>query len=86
MCERSQREESPGTNVTECFMRPFLLGPVFFWATLPCSAGYQLERGGMALHDSVGINCKKSATTEYQDADIKYIGIGVYVDDYVCVI
>ena len=33
------------------FMRPFLLGPVFFWTALPCSGGYHLERGGMPLHE-----------------------------------
>ena len=41
------------------FKRPFLLGPVFFRTTLPCSGGYHMERGGMPLHDVVGINCKK---------------------------
>ena len=35
---------------------------------------YHLERGGMPLHDVVGINCKKGATTEYQGADVKYMG------------
>ena len=53
---------------------------------MACSGGYHLERGGMPLHDAVGINCKKGATTEYHDADIKYMGEGVYVDDCVCVI
>ena len=48
------------------FMRPFLLGPVFFRTALPCSGGYHLERGGMPLHDAVGINCEKGATTENQ--------------------
>ena len=43
------------------FKRPFLLGPVFFRAALPCSGGYHMERGGMPLHDVVGINCKKGA-------------------------
>ena len=28
------------------------------------SGGSQLERGGMPLHDAVGINCKKDASTE----------------------
>ena len=55
-------------------MRPFLLGPVFFRTALPCSGGYHLERGGMPLHDEVGINCKKGATTENQGADVKYMG------------
>ena len=27
MRERSEKVESPGTHVTECFTRPFLLGP-----------------------------------------------------------
>ena len=62
-----------------------MLGLVFFWTTLLCSSGYHL-RGGIPLHDVVGINCKKGATTEYQGADVKYMGLGVYVDDYVCVI
>ena len=55
--------ESPGAYVT----RSFTLGPAFFrtWR-LPCSGSYHLERGGMPLHDAVGINCKKDATTESQ--------------------
>ena len=68
------------------FTRPFLLGPVFFLTALPCSGTYHLERGLMPLHDAVGINWKKGPTTENQGADIKYIGIWVYVDDCVCVI
>ena len=39
-----------------------------------CSGGYHLDTGGMPLHDEVGINCKKGATTENQGADIKYTG------------
>ena len=56
------------------FTRPFLLGPVFFRTELPCSGGYQMERGGMPLHDAVGINCKKGATTENQGSAVKYMG------------
>ena len=56
------------------FTRPFLLGPVFFWTALLCSGGYHLERKGMPLHDAVGINCKKGATTENQGAGVKYMG------------
>ena len=41
------------------FKRSFLLGTVFFRTTLPCSGGYHMERGGMPLHDAVGINSKK---------------------------
>ena len=54
------------------FSRQFLLGPVFFRTALPCSGGYHLERGGMPLHDAVGINCKKGATTENQGTDEVY--------------
>ena len=39
----------------------------------------------MPLHDVVGINCKKDRTTETQGTDVKYMGLGVYVDDCVCV-
>ena len=56
------------------FTRPFLLGHVFFQTALPCSSGYHLESGRMPLHDAVGINCQRGATTEYQSADVKYMG------------
>ena len=52
----------------------FLLGIVFFRTAVPCSGGYHLVRGGMPLHDEVGINCEKDATTENQGADLKYMG------------
>ena len=49
---------------------------IFTWPCVltdrpPFSGGYHLERGGMQLHDAVGINCEKGATTEYQGADVK---------------
>ena len=56
------------------FTRPFLFGPVFFLTALPCSGGNHMEREGMPLHDAVGINCKKGATTENQDSGVKYMG------------
>ena len=46
------------------FMRLFLLGIVFFRTILPCSGGYHQKRCGMPLHDAVGINRKKGATTK----------------------
>ena len=70
MSERSERVESPGTYVT----RPFFLGTAFFLTTLPCSGGYHMDRGGMPLHDAVGINCKKGATTKNQGSGVKYMG------------
>ena len=54
--------------------RPFFLGPVFFRTALPCSGDYHMERGGMPLHDAVGINCKKGANTDNQDSAVKYMG------------
>ena len=68
------------------FTRPFLLDPVFFRTALPYSGGYHLERGGMPLHDAVGINCKNEAATKNQGTDVKDMSYGVYVDDCVCVI
>ena len=40
----------------------------------PVSGGDHLERGGMSLHDAVGINCKMGTTTENQDLSVKYMG------------
>ena len=56
------------------FTRSFLLGPVFFRTALSCSGGYHLERGGMPLHDAVGINCEKGVTAEHQVAGVTYMG------------
>ena len=53
--------------------------PVFFQTSLSCSGGYHMERGGMPLHDAVGVNCKNGATTEIQGAGVKYMGYGVFV-------
>ena len=53
------------------FTRPFLLGTVFFLTALPCSGGYNLERGG--------INCKKGSTAENQGADVKFMCVECYL-------
>ena len=58
------------------FKWPFLLGAVFFRTALPCSGGHHTERGGMPLHDEVGINGKKGTTTENQISGVKYMGYG----------
>ena len=55
------------------FTWPFLLGTVFFRTAFSCSGGYHMERGVMPLHDAVGINCKKGATTANQGSGVKYI-------------
>ena len=57
------------------FTRPFLVGPMFFRTALPSSGDYHQERGGMPLHDVVGINCKTGATTENQGSGVKYYGL-----------
>ena len=62
-----------------------MLGAVFFRTALPCSGGYHMERGRMPLHDAVGTNCKKGATTKNQGSGVKYMGSGVYLDDCVFV-
>ena len=51
------------------FARPGVLSvsPIMLWRLSPAE-------GGMPLHEVVGINCKKGATTEYQGADVKYMG------------
>ena len=64
-------------------MQPFLLGPVFFRTAFPCSGGYRMEKRGIPLHDAVGINCKKGATTENQGSGVKYMVLSL--DDCVCV-
>ena len=66
------------------FTRPFLLGPLFFCTALSCSGGYHLERGRMALHVAVGVNCENGTTTENQGAGVKYMVQGVYVG-WLCV-
>ena len=55
-------------------LKECLLGHVFFRTAHLGSGGYQQERVGMQLHDAVGINCKKGATTENQGAGVKYRG------------
>ena len=56
------------------FRPPFLLGSVFIRTAFPFSSGFHLERGGMPVHDAVGINYKKGPTTGYQGEDVKYMG------------
>ena len=66
--------KSSGAYVTDCVSRGhFCLARVFLDRP-PVLGGYHLEKGGMPLHDAVGINCKKGATTENQGADVKYMG------------
>ena len=41
---------------------------VLFGPTFRALVDYHLEKGSMPLHDAVGVNCKKGATTENQGA------------------
>ena len=68
------------------FTRQYLLGPVFFLTALPCPGGYHLEWGGMQLHDAVGINYKKCATSENQGQVSSIWAKGCMSDDCVCVL
>ena len=56
------------------FLTPlFLLSPAFFRIALPRSGGLSPgER--LPLHDAVGVNCEKVATTENQGAGAGYVG------------
>ena len=48
--------------------------PVFFRTVLPRPSGLSPGEGWDAVHDAVGVNCKKGTTTEYQGAGTKYMG------------
>ena len=61
--------------------------PVFFGLLSRVLVAYNLERDGMPLHDAVEVNCKKSATSEYQDAGAYGIwAMGCLLDNCKCVI
>ena len=55
-------------------MRPFLLVHELFRIAHPSSGGYHRESGVMPLHNAVGINCEKGATTENHEAGFKCMG------------
>ena len=53
------------------FNLPFFAWPCVLSDSPPVlSWFYHLEKGGMPVHDAVGINCKTGATIEYQSADV----------------
>ena len=73
-CTRDQKEWRALVHIKlMSFTLPFLLGTAFFRTTLPCSDGYHMERGGMPLHDAVGINFKNGTTTENKGSGVKYM-------------
>ena len=52
----------------------------------PCSGGYHLERGGMPLHDAVGINSEKGALLKIKAQMSSIWAKGCIFDDCVCVL
>ena len=78
--------ESPGAYVTERVSRCHFAWPCVLSYRPPVLWWLSPERGGMPVHDAVGINCKKGATTENQGAGVKYMGLEVCVDDCVCML
>ena len=53
---------------------PFCMALRSFGPTSYALVDYHLERGGMPLHDSVGVNCERGETTENHGADTWYMG------------
>ena len=50
---------------------------IFAWPSVLTdkpSSGYHLARGGIPLHDAVGINCENGVTMENQGTGVKYWG------------
>ena len=68
------------------FTRLFLLGTVFFRTALPCSGGYHMERGGMPLHDAVGVTLKRAQLLKIKAQVSSIWAKGCYLDDCVCFI
>ena len=60
-----------------------MLGPLFRRTALPCSGGYHPERGWIPLHNAVGINCRKRATTKIKPQVLSVWAKGLR--DCVCV-
>ena len=57
----------------------------FFRTPLPCSGGYHLERGGMPLHDAVGINWKRAQLLKIKALVSSIWAKGCMIDNCVCV-
>ena len=74
MRERSERVESLGIYVTDLVSRGHFAGPSVLLDRPPVLWWLSSGEGGILLHDAVGINCEKFATTKNQGADVKYLG------------
>ena len=67
------------------FTWSFLLSDMFFLTALRCYGGYHLKRGGMPLHDAVGINCKKGELLKINGQVSSIRAKECMFDDCVCV-
>ena len=76
MRERLKRVESPGTYVTEWVLRGHFCLALYSFGPPSHALVVITWRGGEPLHDAVGINCEKGATTENQGSGVKYGGWG----------
>ena len=86
MRERSERVESPGTYVIGWVSRcHFCLALCSFGKPSRALVVIYLERGGMPLHDAVGINCK-SGQLQNTKAQMSSIWAKVCMLMTVCVI
>ena len=54
------------------FNAAFSLSPAFCRTVPSHSGGLSLGEGWMPLHDAVGVNCEKGATTENQGECVGY--------------
>ena len=82
MHETLLRVESPGARVAmwmiEFNAATFFIELRSFGLPSHARVDYQSERGGMPLHDTVGIHCQRDTTTENQGAGAWYMGVCVW--------
>ena len=75
-CAKDRKRWSPGTYVTEWVSHRHFCSALCSFGPPSRALVWWLSpgEGWGAVNDSVGINGKKGANTEYQGADIKYMG------------
>ena len=66
--------ESSGAYLTNEFHEAIFARPCVVSDRIPVLWWLSPGEGWMPLHDKVGINCEKGATTENQGANVKYMG------------
>ena len=55
------------------------MAPRSFRPSFRVLVDYHLDRGGMPLHETIGVNCKRVATSDNQGAGAWYMGLEVCV-------